>query len=287
MSKRDFVVLAAMPEELAPFLDPVWRAACLQDARQQLPQRSVPSYEQDFLAAQAEDPTSQAALEQLRSKWDPSKATLATKPKVACQVEDLNFYPLRIGRRRGWAAVSGIGIANAARAAAIAILSGDPHYLIYLGTTGGLSPNIQVGQLIVGTHYQYHQADATAFGYQLGQIPGMPAKYPAAADLIAQVRQAYMRESEAGSLALGEVVSADSFITADNIDQVAAHFPRAIATDMESAAAAQVAWRSGRKFLSLRAVSDLCSPQGAAVFHTNTHIAAGISAQFCWDLLSG
>lgn len=39
---------------------------------------------------------------------------------------------------------------------------------------------MNVGDLVVGTQFRYADADATAFGYAPGQVPGMPESFTAA-----------------------------------------------------------------------------------------------------------
>ena len=72
---------------------------------------------------------------------------------------------------------SGIGLANAASATARALTLVEAPIVIAAGTTGGLARDINVGDIAVGVSAVYGQADATAFGYALGQVPRMPVDY--------------------------------------------------------------------------------------------------------------
>src|SRR5690606_37504732 len=76
--------------------------------------------------------------------------------------------------------VSGIGMVNAADAAAGAIFRyGSEIVLVSAGSAGGLASDARVGDVVVGTDIVNVEADARAFGYVLGQVPGMPASYQA------------------------------------------------------------------------------------------------------------
>ncbi|WP_225872009.1 5'-methylthioadenosine/S-adenosylhomocysteine nucleosidase [Scrofimicrobium canadense] len=157
--------------------------------------------------------------------------------------------------------VSGIGLVNAAMAAADQHLDTDL-YLV-AGTCGGLAQQIRVGDVVAGTFASYLHADATAFGYELGQIPGMPARYES-------TRAQHMIPADHAGL----VLSGNSFVTEDNVEQTREDFPLALAVDMETTAVAQVCYRRGWDWLSLRAVSDLCGPRAGEDFHIELNVAA-------------
>ena len=72
---------------------------------------------------------------------------------------------------------SGIGIANAAAAVARGLTLATPKIVIAGGTAGGLEGGIQVGDIAGAIATIYNDADATVFGYELGQIPRMPVDY--------------------------------------------------------------------------------------------------------------
>jgi adenosylhomocysteine nucleosidase len=79
---------------------------------------------------------------------------------------------------------SGIGLVNAAGAATAALLRTRTRLLVSAGSAGGLGTDVRVGDVVVGTRYVYTSADARAFGYALGQVPGMPAAYEAHPELV-------------------------------------------------------------------------------------------------------
>lgn len=185
----------------------------------------------------------------------------------------------RLGRIDGLPvllAVSGIGLANAASATARALALVDAQIVIAAGTTGGLAREIEVGDIAAGVTTIYGAADATAFGYAPGQVPGMPVDYTTAPATIAQV------EALGGGLEhpvrTGRVVSSDSFITAPLAEPTRERFPDAIGADMETCAMAEVAWSAGVDWVSLRAVSDLCGPSADQDFHMDSEEAARHSA---------
>lgn len=171
---------------------------------------------------------------------------------------------------------SGIGLANSASATARALTLVDTPIIIAAGTTGGLAADINVSNIAAGTSTIYSQADATAFGYAMGQVPQMPEDYRSSDETVARV--ALLAKSDALTVMTGRVLSSDSFITAPIAQPMREKFPDAIGADMETCAMAEVAWSSGVDWVSLRAVSDLCGPAADQDFHMDSEKAAGISA---------
>lgn len=153
---------------------------------------------------------------------------------------------------------SGVGIANAASAAAFALFWARSQAYrvkayISTGTCGGMYGKVAVGDLVLGDSYTHLKADATAFGYALGQIPDMPVSYHPNPSLLQLAHNSCPKARSGG------IVSSDAFITASEITSIQKHFPETIAADMESAAIAQVCWNEAVPFISIRCVSDLCS----------------------------
>ena len=155
---------------------------------------------------------------------------------------------------------SGIGLANAASATARALTLVEAPIVI-----------------AAGTRAIYGQADATAFGYAMGQVPQMPVDYTTSE--AAEERLPILRGLIDHPVRRGRIVSSDSFCTEANVGPMRERFPDAIGTDMETCAMAQVCWSSDVDWISLRAVSDLCGPTADQAFHMDGARAAAHSAQ--------
>ena len=173
----------------------------------------------------------------------------------------------------------GIGLANAASAASAALVlvaaaGGQPAALISAGSAGGVQAGVHVGEVVVGTEHLYTGADARAFGYVLGQVPGMPAVYTGDP----QLRSAALAVETELTVRSGLMLSGDQFVDANLVDPVRQQFPEGLSTDMETTALAQVAHVYGVPFLAVRGISDLCGPAGADDFLTHVDDAADRSA---------
>ncbi|MBO1751843.1 5'-methylthioadenosine/S-adenosylhomocysteine nucleosidase [Actinotalea sp. BY-33] len=178
---------------------------------------------------------------------------------------------------------SGIGLVSAAAAAAVAIGGTRPRALISAGSAGGIGAEVRVGDVVVGSEYVYSGADARAFGYALGQVPGMPPTYAPGQALLGAVPTP---GPEGLRVLTGAMLSGDSFIDAAMVDGVRTAFPSGLSTDMESVALAQTCHLYDVPFLAVRGISDLCGPVAGEDFLTHVDDAADRSAAVVLSVLT-
>lgn len=191
---------------------------------------------------------------------------------------------IRLNGRSGDLLTTGIGAVNASAAlTAWAARRGDHASdvpVVSIGSAGGLADEVAVGDVVIGSTCRYADVDARAFGYELGQVPGMPADYPAGLDVVSGVRGA-------GGFHTGLLVTSSSFIGAEAAALIRERFPQALAVDMESAALAQACLVLGlRRFVSVRGISDLCTPRAGEDFSDGLSLAAARSADAVVALLT-
>jgi adenosylhomocysteine nucleosidase len=188
---------------------------------------------------------------------------------------------LVIGGRTVLLVRSGIGLVNAAAAAAAALAHVQPQSLVSAGSAGGVGLQVHVGDVVVAQEALLAGADATAFGYALGQVPGMPERFASDPGLV----QAAAGVQAGMPVRTGLVLSADSFIDARTLQTIRERFPTALSTDMETAALAQVAHLFGVPFVSIRGISDLCGPTAGQDHTLRVDDAADRSAAVVLGLL--
>lgn len=173
---------------------------------------------------------------------------------------------------------TGIGVAASTAAATWAILSLRPRAAVAAGSCGGLAADVEVGTLIVGDAFTWSIADATAFGYAPGQVPGGPERHVAEA-AIADLADASARAVDEGAgVRRGLMLAGDAFVTAPLAAPMRERFPEALSADMETTASARTAEALGVPFAALRAVSDLCGPAAGQQFHLELDEVARTSA---------
>jgi adenosylhomocysteine nucleosidase len=190
---------------------------------------------------------------------------------------------VRLGGRDVRLVRTGIGLVNATAAVALALVEVGQVPVVSAGSAGGLDPAVRVGDVVVGDRYLFAGADATAFGYARGQIPGMPADYSGAPDLVRAAGHATLSDA---AVRVGTMLSGDAFVDARTVDQVRADFPGALSTDMETAAIAQTCYLARTPFVSVRGISDLCGPAAGDDFRTHVDDAAERSADIVLAILA-
>lgn len=190
-------------------------------------------------------------------------------------------HPVVLAGQNALVVQGGIGLVNATSAATSALLlhQADAPLVISAGTAGGLGQNVRVGDVVIAADTINADADARAFGYVLGQVPGMPASYPTP-EALAQLSAV---EPGTGGLVKtihhGLLVSTYKFVGHERSVIIKEQFDGVLATDMESSAIAQTCYSFKAPFLAVRAVSDLCGPASDADFLVHVDDAAERSAE--------
>lgn len=186
--------------------------------------------------------------------------------------------PIYVGELNGSETIllqCGIGKANAAWTTALLIERYRPDGILHYGVAGGLNPELRVGDTVVATELVYSDVDATAFGYAYGQVPQMPASYPADERLLGIARRAVAEAPLEGAIVSGLVTTADSFVNRPSLAaSIRSRFPSAQATDMEGAAVAQTAYRLGVPCLVVRSLSDLAGEDAKTTYQSNVDLAS-------------
>lgn len=192
-----------------------------------------------------------------------------------------------LGGRDVVVATSGIGVAAASAVATWGIISHQPRLVISAGSAGGLASGIGVGTLVIGESFTYSLADATAFGYAPGQVPGGPERFTTDPRLVEIAERAGTDSAAGQSVRRGLMLSGDAFVTAEIAAPLRERFPGALSADMESTAIAQTCASWGVPFLAMRAISDLCGPEADEQFHLELDVVAETSARAVCRLLEG
>jgi adenosylhomocysteine nucleosidase len=144
----------------------------------------------------------------------------------------------------------GIGKVNAAMRATEMLAAFSPHFVISTGVAGGIDASLQVGDLVIGTQYVYH--DVWCGEGAWGQVQGLPERFDADNKLLQKIKSLHCEKSH-----LGLICTGDQFIEdLEKLQLIKKQFPDALAVDMESCAIAQVCYLKQTPFISLRIISD-------------------------------
>ena len=169
-------------------------------------------------------------------------------------VAHVKFYRGKLNSKEVVLTQSGIGKVNAAISTTLLIEKFNPKLIINTGSAGALDESLSVGDMLISNDVVYHDVDATAFGYKLGQIPQMPLEFKSDQELLKSVETVINKNYNAK---IGQIVSGDSFI--GSVDQrltIKRQFPEAMAVEMEATAIAQTCHQFHVPFIVTRAVSD-------------------------------
>ncbi len=147
----------------------------------------------------------------------------------------------------------GIGKVNSAIGAVEMIDNYAPDLIISTGVAGGACTEMNVGDVVVGSEYRYHDAYCGS-ECRPGQIMGMPEAFHSPAELVDKAKSA----AGAKAVHAGLIVSGEWFVDSrEKMRSILDGFPEAQAVDMESCSIAQTCHIYGVPFISFRIISDV------------------------------
>ncbi len=181
---------------------------------------------------------------------------------------------------------SGIGKVTAAIATTLLIERYAPTQIINTGSAGGFAKELAIGDVVISSEVRYHDADVTAFGYEMGQLPGQPAAFLPQPALVETAQQAIAQVGEVKAIE-GPICTGESFIADPARTQVMlSHFPTIAACEMEAAAIAQTCHQFNVPFVVIRAISDNANDDSAMDFDSFIIKAGEHSAKVVMAMLA-
>ncbi len=180
---------------------------------------------------------------------------------------------------------SGIGKVNAAMGTAVLLEKFKPDFIINTGSAGGYNPDLNVGDMVISTEVRHHDVDVTAFDYEYGQVPQLPAAFIADEKLVSLAEKVAAGIDGVG-VGKGLIATGDVFMSdPERVQFVREKFPQLQAVEMEAAAIAQVAYQFGIPFVVTRALSDIAGKESDLSFDQFLEKAALHSAQLAMGIV--
>ncbi|WP_333796882.1 5'-methylthioadenosine/S-adenosylhomocysteine nucleosidase [Rheinheimera sp.] len=180
---------------------------------------------------------------------------------------------------------SGIGKVTAAVATTLLISQFKPDAVINTGSAGGFDPELNVGDIVISTELRHHDVDVTAFGYEPGQVPRLPAAFSAHPALIDAAEQCIASlgfcKTKKGLITTGDVFMCDP----ERIAKTRATFPAMLAVEMEGAAIAQACYQLNTPFVVIRSLSDIAGKESPTSFDAYLEVASRNSSAMVMALL--
>lgn len=198
---------------------------------------------------------------------------LSTHTKAGC-----TFYT---GEYQGVELVllqSGIGKVAASVGTTLLLECFDVDAVINTGSAGGFDPSLNHGDVVISTEVRHHDADVTAFGYEIGQMASQPAAFIADPKLMDLTEKA-LNALEDQHAVRGLICTGDVFVcTPERQNYIRQNFPGVVAVEMEAAAIAQTCHQFNVPFVVVRAISDVADKESPMSFDEFLPLAAKTSS---------
>ena len=201
------------------------------------------------------------------------------------QVADFVFYQGQLNGADVVLVQSGIGKVTAAIATTLLIELYAPDCVINTGSAGGFADDLHIGDIVVSNEVRHHDVDVTAFGYEPGQVPRLPAAFAAHTALIdaavQSIEQLGFCQTRVGLITTGDVFMCDPV----RIAATRATFPTMLAVEMEGAAIAQTCFQLKTPFVVIRSLSDIAGKESPESFEAYLEVASKNSCAMVLALL--
>jgi adenosylhomocysteine nucleosidase len=207
------------------------------------------------------------------------------------RIAGLTVYTGRLGGRRVVLVPSGIGKVNAALTTTIVLEHFRPAQVLFTGIAGGMNPDLQPGDLVIGTHLVHHDyGRQTPEGWQVRPTKNPytfadnPVYFPAdsvlkllAAFVVPKVKLEAINDRTPRVVA-DTIMTGDVFLADTKRNRELRQRFGAGAVEMEGAAVAQVCYQQRVPFLVIRSLSDNGDDSATLDFQKYGAIAARNSA---------
>ena len=182
-------------------------------------------------------------------------------------------------------AACGIGKVNAAVCTQTMILKYKIDMIINTGIAGGMSPKINIGDIVIGSALVQHDVDTSPLGDPVGFISGINrVEIPCTDSLIKKLENAAGR-IKGIKMHKGIIATGDQFIgEKEKLYKIVDRFG-AIACEMEGASIGHVCYINKVDFAVVRAISDNADSESSMDYTEFQHIAAKNSIEMIKNFL--
>lgn len=169
----------------------------------------------------------------------------------------MDFYRGKLGGKDVVVVRSGIGKVNAAMCAQILADVYKVSGIVNTGIAGSLKADIDIGDIVLSNDALQYDMDATAFGYEMGQVPRVDTlAFKADEALINLAKDCCAKVNSDIHTFVGRVVTGDQFVSDKTKKEWLVRTFAGYCTEMEGAAIAQACYLNSIPFLIVRAISD-------------------------------
>lgn len=178
---------------------------------------------------------------------------------------------------------SGIGKVNAAINTTQLLSLYSIDLVINIGSAGGIKDDMKIGDIVIADKTIYHDVDVRAFGYDFGQIPGLPSIFHIQKNYVELCEEIAKRVQL--PVHIGMIASGDQFVE-DGIEKMAHYqIENVYAIEMEAAAIAHTAFSFKIPVVIIRSISDVANQDSATAFSDFLDRASQNAAIFLVEFL--
>ena len=171
---------------------------------------------------------------------------------------EISGVPFTCGRLLGTDVViarAGVGKVNAAVCAQTMALIYEPELIINSGVSGALSPELRVGDVVIGTDVVQHDVDTTALGDEPGFVSTVDRlSFPL--DNFASTAISAAAEELGIRAVRGRIASGDQFVASTERKEEIVRLFSAVTCEMEAGAIAHVCFLNRIPCAVIRSISD-------------------------------
>lgn len=197
---------------------------------------------------------------------------------------DLTFYEGIINGIKCFLVESGVGKVNSARTTQILIDNFKVDYIFNIGVAGGISTNLNVGDIVIGEKLVQHDFDITAFNHEKGYIPKVGVFLESDSYLVKLAQDSFQKEDET-TIVTGTIASGDIFCTEAKMTEKINKKFNALCVEMEGASIAQVCYLSHIPFLIIRSISDTPNNNNVITYNEFLETSCKIVAKYMSKIL--
>ena len=189
-------------------------------------------------------------------------------------ISGIDYYKGKLCDTEVVIAQSGVGKVNAAVCTQTMILKFLPKLIINIGVAGGLTNEINIGDVVIATEVVQHDVDTSAIGDPVGMISGINIiNIPCSPKAVAALKKAADEMKDFKALT-GIVASGDQFLNDKAKTKWIAETFNAVACEMEGGSIGQVCYINNVDFGVIRAVSDKGDEDSGISYNEFVQIAA-------------
>lgn len=180
----------------------------------------------------------------------------------------------------------GVGKVNAATCVQMMVDKFGITDIINTGVAGSLNEKIDIGDIVLATGAVYHDLEATAFGYERGQVPQMQVfEFPTDEKLVDLAEKSCKKVNPDVKVFRGRIASGDQFIADKATKENIKKFFSPMCVEMEGCAMAHAAYLNSIGCLIIRAISDKADDSAEMDYPTFEREAAIHSAKMVLEMM--